>query len=102
MVVAASLVLEPGLGGAIPSGSDIDGEIDAMGFSTLGVCNGILLSMGGPGDTATTGSFITPVWNSSSLLGQLVTSMTRARCQWSSWTALQNVSGGDLASMVHC
>ena len=37
-----------------------------------------------------------------SILAQSLLSMTRTRCLWSSWTALQNVSGGASAHMAHC
>ena len=88
-------------GGVIPSSSDTDGEIAATGFSTLCVCSSVLLGVGGLGDAATMASFITPAQITSSMLGQLLSATTRAMHQWSSWTALQNVSGGTPALTVY-
>ena len=99
--MAVSLVLDPNLEVVIPSGLGADGGTDAMGFSAMGVCGCVLLDMGGLGDTATTGLFITPAQISSSMLAQSLLSMTRTRCLWSSWTVLQNMSRGAPACMAH-
>ena len=88
--MVASLVLD----------SDADAEIDATGFSALGVCD-CVLDMGGLSDAATMGSFITPAQISFSMIAQSPLSMTRARHLWSSRTALQNVSGGAQDCMAH-
>ena len=71
-------------GVAIPSGSGADGGIDVTGFSATGICDCVLLDMGCLGDAATTGSFITPVQMSSSMLAQSLLSMTSSRHLWSS------------------
>ena len=90
-------------GGATPSDSDADGgsgEIDAIGFSTLCVCNGTLFGMGTLGDAATC-SHWQPLLDLFFMLIQSPSATSRVRCLWNSWTAPQNVSGGASACTAH-
>ena len=80
--------------GVISSGSGADDETDDMGLSAMEVCSFVILGMGGLGDATATRLFITHTQISSFILAQSLLPMTSIKHLWSSWTALQNISGG--------